>query len=103
MEGLPGLIGIGVVAVVGFLMARSFGNGRKDQRSSSDNGAGYEGPGVSSTSAWFGGLFGASLGASSSQEGGGSSDNTDNSSSDTGGGSDGGGGGGGDGGGGGGD
>jgi len=94
MEGLPGLIGIGIVAVVGFLMARSFGTGRKVQGSSSDNGVGYEGPGASS--AWFGGLFGASLGASSSHEGGGSSDNNSDNSSNCDGGGAGGGGGGGD-------
>ena len=108
IEGLPGLIAIGVVATAGFLMARSFGARRRRTGSSHDGSSGYwsSSDTISSTReadrdgvGWFSGFFSSSDTSSSSSDSGGSSDSSgssDSGSSDSGGGGgDGGGGGGG--------
>ncbi len=86
IEGLPGLIAIGGVATVGFLMARAF-NGGRGTKGSHDSYSG--GPAAVDGPGWFGGLFGSSDHSSSSSD-------SNSGGSDSGGGGDGGGGGGGD-------
>jgi hypothetical protein len=99
IEGLPGLIAIGIVATVGFMMARTFG-ARRSRASSSDDGTStWSSSGIDYSSSretdrgesggWFSGLFSSSDNSSSSHDSGSSFD----SSSDSGGGGDGGGGG----------
>jgi hypothetical protein len=73
IEGLPGLIAIGGVATVGFLMIRAF-NGRRGTKGSHDYASG--GPAAVDGPGWFGGLFGSSDHSSSpsdSNSGGGDS------------------------------
>lgn len=82
IEGLPGLIAIGIVATVGFLMARPLNARRGRSGSADDGGSGYwsggditgpsaasslcEGADRSESSGRFGGLFGSSDSSSSS-------------------------------------
>jgi hypothetical protein len=111
IDGLPGLIAIGIVATVGFLMVRAFRARRSGTSPSSDGSSTSYWSGSSSrdndrsdSSGWFSGLFSPSDSSSSCHDSGSSSDsgrNSDSGSSDSGGGDSSGGGG--DGGGGGGD
>jgi hypothetical protein len=104
IEALPALFGVGIIATVGFLMARSYNARRTDPGSSTASGDYWSRSEIAgsststsdssdrSGSSWFSGWFGSSHESSSAfDSGGGSSD-----SGGGGGGSDGGGGGGGD-------
>lgn len=90
IEGLPGLIAIGVVATFGFLMMRGLSDRRRGANATSDasTGSDYSASG----GGWLSGLFSSSDSSSSSHDSGSSFD----SSSDSGGGGGDGGGGGGD-------
>lgn len=101
IEGLSGLIAIGGVATVGFLMSRAFSSRRSRPGGSSDGGVSYWSSGSDfgsskdsdrSEGSWFSGLFGSS--DNSSHDSGGSFDSGSSSSDSGGGGGDGGGGGG---------
>ena len=107
IDGLPGLIAIGIVATVGFLMVRAFRARRTGTSSSSDGSSTsyWSGNDYSScrdtdrsdSSGWFSGLFSSSDSSSSSHDSGSSSDNnSDSGGGDSGGGGGDGGGGGGD-------
>jgi hypothetical protein len=101
IDGLPGLIAIGFIAIVGFLMVRAFNTRRSQPSASSDGSTSYWSGSSSdcnstrdsdrSESGWFSGLFSSSDSSSSSHDSGSSS-----GGGDSGGGGDGGGGGGGD-------